>query len=118
MTLIERAERAATREEAVAVFKDYLAGLAPATPPANFLWFYDDAVSSGNDTTTLGYLLLAAMAVVPEGLGVNMDILEDRRAGVILLPDSDAEFPSDYCHFPCTALLAAILKADEAQDDR
>lgn len=112
--LIERAERAQTREEAVAVFQEAVSVLEPNDSALFHMWLTLAEATQGADAA-FGYLLLAAMAVVPEGW--NVDVRSKGTHWHCGVWHGARNFYR-YARIPACALLAAILKANEAKDDR
>lgn len=116
-TLIQRAEQAATREEAVAVFYDAMDAL-PNRPGDYDLCVHDAwAERAGSDTRALGYLLLAALSLTEgDDFQVDLHIWKGSDGNTYARCQYGHDDPADSgtCRIPACALLAAILRAQEA----
>lgn len=113
MTLIERAEAARTRKEACDVFLDAGAHWLETGQPyhADFDRHIAQALRSKSDDRAKGYLLLAAMAAVPEGW--NIDLRKKGRSWHCGIWHGAQNFYR-YGDIAACALLAAIIRANEA----
>ncbi len=122
--LIDALEAATNRKTAVLAFIDVNAKLGVSAPD-DFQRHVSQAVRSKSDTRAMGYLLLAALSLVPEGwlwgitINDSRDIIGPSLAQAFVAKAGDV-FDRDYGHaehaIPAAALVIAALRAMEADD--
>jgi|APSaa5957512535_1039671.scaffolds.fasta_scaffold309830_2 hypothetical protein len=118
--LIAQLEAAETRDEYVAAFQAIAeAKVIPAASTYFEFHLYEGATwAKHHNRRCFGYLLLAAMEMVPEGWHSSfVTESKDKKFWHWCLHDGSgmAEIEADGSH-PCTALAAACLRAKEQSD--
>lgn len=111
-TLISRLEAAETRADAVTAFME-----VPFVTEVSedFKRHVAQALRSGSDTRAMGYLLLAALTLVPERLSVShLSWHRDGGACVVLGPDRAPDLDPVEAATPALSLCIASLRAREA----
>lgn len=119
--IIEKLERATDRWAAIAAFR---AVAVASDVPEDFLRHTSQAERSKSDSRAMGYLLLAALTLVPEGMGYDIGSCGDVHFAQIVTemthePDEGgcATCEADELGAtPAIALCIAALRAREASD--